>query len=80
MKFTTYGSVRGQGKVFSTIQAASNSLDNDRRACARKGGYSDRHVVGIDESGYLVRLDEEGNPAGPVWPSWGKSTGAVRAE
>ena len=80
MQFTTYGSVRGQGKVFSTIQEASNSLDNDRRACARKGGYSDRYVVAIVD-GFLRQIDSDtGEVAGFVWPSWGKSTGAVRAE
>lgn len=79
MKFTTYGDVRGQGKVFDTQHAAENSLAADQRGCAKQGGYSDRQVVAIDEDGYLRQI-EDGKAAGYIWPSWGKSSGAVKAE
>lgn len=80
MKFTTYGSVRGQGKVFSSRQAAENSLEADRRACCKQGGYSDRQLCAVDVEGFLRQIDEDGNLGDYVWPSHRKSCGAVRAE
>lgn len=78
MQFTTYGPVRGQGEIFSSIEATKNSLDADRRACRKAGGYSDRRIVAVVD-GFLREIDSETSDiTGFVWPSHGKSSGAVR--
>ncbi len=74
-RFTTYGHVRGQGPVRTTQDEAFRDLALDRHGCVMQGGYSDRDVVRITDTGRLETLTGE-----PVWPSHGRSTGAVRAE
>lgn len=74
-KYTTYGPVRGLGPIRTSIDAAQRDLKNDQYGCYRGcGGYSDRRVYAIDADGYLV--DDFGRF---VYPSHGKSMGAVRA-
>lgn len=57
MRYTTYGSVRGQGPVRDTEDAAERDLLRDRKGCRAQGGYSDRELAYIGEDGYLY-LDE----------------------
>lgn len=73
-KYTTWGPVRDRGPIRATEAEAEADLERDRSGCAAQGGYSDRQVYAIDEDGYLVDHDGE-----PVWPSHGRSNGAVRA-
>ena len=52
--YSTYGSVRGScGHRHTTEAAALQCLERDQRGCSRQGGYSDRHIVEVDERGYL---------------------------
>ena len=47
--YTCSGSVRGEcGKKHRTIGAAVACCNRDNNACARHGGYSDRHVCRVD--------------------------------
>lgn len=73
-KFTTYGHVRDMGPIRNTREAAERDLAKDREGCRDQGGYSDRSVYAIDADGYLMQED-----GSPVWPSHGRSSGAVKA-
>ena len=77
IRYTTWGPVRGQGPIRATFAEARVDLQSDARACARQGGYSDRRIVAVVD-GRLREVDEWGSPGGPVWPSHGRSSGAVR--
>lgn len=73
--YVTYGDVRGMGPLRETREQAERDLARDRAACGgSNGGYSDREVYEVDEDGFLI-----GEDGGPVWPSHGRSAGAVRA-
>lgn len=74
--FTTWGKVRGgSGRVHTTREAAERELEEDRRGCASQRGYSDRSVCVVGVDGILYH-DEHCRE--PVWPSSGRSNGAVR--
>lgn len=79
VEYTTWGPVREQGPIRSTYAEARADLVSDARGCISQGGYTDRRVVAVSESGRLVEVDDEGAPTDvPVWPSHGRSSGAVR--
>ena len=60
MQYTTYGSVRGQGPVRDSLEAALRDLENDGDGCAAQGGYSDRRVYAIDADGRRRAVDSDG--------------------
>lgn len=74
IRWTTWGSVRGQGPIRETRAEAERDYDDDARGCARQGGYSDRAVYGIDEDGWVV--DDQG---GNVWPH-GRTSRALKVD
>lgn len=76
MKVTSYGDVRGQGPVRRSVEAAERDIDRDDAGCQAQGGYSDRRIAYIGADGYLY-ADEACEE--PIWPSHGRSSGAVRA-
>lgn len=74
--YTTYGSVRGgSGKLHKTMGAAEKDLEKDQKACSSQGGYSDRTVCVVGDDGFLYTDDD---CTEVIWPSHGRSTGAVR--
>lgn len=74
--YTTYGDVRGQsGTLHRTREAAERALARDQQGCESQGGYSDREVCVVGDDGILYR-DE--SCTDPVWPSHGRSCGAVQ--
>lgn len=75
-RWVTWGDVRGMGEIRDTRQEADRDLMEDRTTCYAQGGYSDRAVYQVDADGYLFR--EVGGEGAYVWPSSGRSTGAVR--
>lgn len=75
--YTSYGSVRGQSKVYATLAEAERDLRQDRSGCHKQGGYSDRRIACVGSDGYLYS-DEA--CATPIWPSHGRSNGAVRSD
>ena len=80
-RYTTWGSVRGMGPIRTTAEQAERDLTSDRRGCRRQGGYSDRSVYAIDDDGYVVELDEDGQPDSErnVYP-YGRTSAALRAD
>lgn len=72
-RFITWGPVRGFGPARDSYEAAERDLTEDQEGCLGQRGYSDRDVYSVDDAGYL----RDGN-GGHVWPSHGRSTGAVR--
>ena len=74
LRWTTWGSVRGQGPIRVTHKEAERDLDRDAQGCAEQGGYSDRDIYGIDAEGWVV--DERG---GNVWP-YGQTSPALRID
>ena len=76
MRYTTYGDVRGQGPIRKTEAAAEADLIKDQKGCKSQGGYSDRSLCYIGDDGFLYR---DSACTEVVWPSSGRSNGAVRA-
>jgi len=74
-KYTTYGHVRGHcGHHHRYPESAEACRHQDEVSCRRAGGYSDRRVCEIVD-GYLRHPETKEY----VYPSHGRSTGAVRA-
>ena len=74
-KYTTYGDVRGTcGHTHRSVRTAEECLRRDRYDCRAAGGYSDRGVYRVID-GYLY----DDGIGDYVYPSHGRSTGAVRA-
>jgi hypothetical protein len=73
-RYTTYGAVRGMGPIRTERRVAERDMKSDQDGCAKQGGYSDRDVYEIDSEGFLRTI---GNRM-LVWPSSGRSNGAVR--
>lgn len=71
--YTTWGRVRGMGPIRADRAAADLDLDEDRSACRRQRGYSDRALCLIDVDGVLHYEDGR-----TVWPAHGRGCGAVR--
>jgi len=54
-KFTTIGSVRGSCRHnHRTLNAAIDCCDRDSSACKSQGGYSDRRVFEVTDSGEKI--------------------------
>jgi hypothetical protein len=75
--YTSYGNVRGQSQVYATLAEAEADLARDGKGCRKQGGYSDRHIAYVGSDGYLYADDACEQV---IWPSQGRSNGAVRAD
>jgi hypothetical protein len=75
--YTSYGNVRGQSQVYATLAEAEADLARDQKGCRKQGGYSDRHIAYVGSDGYLYADDACEQV---IWPSHGRSNGAVRAD
>lgn len=84
--YATYGNVRGLGPTLHrTLDAAQAAVARDQAGCRKQGGYSDRDVYLVDQDRFLRPLwtaHEEGDiletSDAYVWPSHGRSSGAVK--
>jgi hypothetical protein len=73
-RYTTWGDVGGFGPVRRSLERAEADLRRDIKGCRAQGGYSDRAVYVVDAEGFLRHMDNNAL----VWPSHGRSHGAVR--
>lgn len=74
--WTVYGDIRGQlAALLKSAGAAYHVLRRDQNGCHAQGGYSDASVCAVGSDGYLY---SDATCRYPVWPSHGRSCGAVR--
>lgn len=72
VRWTTWGSVRGQGVIYTSRSLAELDLKRDRRGAAAQGGGSDRDLYLVDHEGFVVSPEGDN-----VYPD-GRGSGALK--
>lgn len=79
VRWSSWGSVRGQGPIRLTRARAEDDLDRDAQGCAEQGGYSDRDLIAIDAEGWCWRDVGGGSKLQLVWP-YGRHRRALKID